>query len=285
MWGKDLDAVSLGLTFTRSDGMIEIPDADPSKLDMNFTTIGGGIRFDIGEEMYGDAAVTFGFAGGDLNGGWDKSNSYNLEGRLFYEFTDAATLVPWVGYNSGEFAVEAIPAPSGQKYSDFGIGAALNWDVNTNNMLVFAAEWDMMSWELSKVDDTVADDEITEINGNVLPKFYIGLESDITSWFTFRVGATKTMTKYTVKTKGGQEVDITDLEWVVDVLGIDPGDVNLDLIDDFTWNIGGGFHVGEWDIDAVFSPDLPFRMGYWMTGYGTSDPDPVVGRISATYRY
>ncbi len=284
-WGKELGSVALGLSFTRSDGSIEIPGNDPDKLDMNFTTIGGGLRFDMGENMYGDAAVTFGFAGGDLNGGWDKSNAYNLEARLFYELLDDCTVVPWIGYNAGEYAVEAFEAPSGQKLSDFGIGAAFNWDVNTNNMLIFAAEFDQMSWELSKVDDTVDPDEITKINGTVLPKFYIGLESDITSWFTFRVGATKEMTKYKVTFQDGTEVTITDLEWVADVVGIDPEEVNLDVVNDFQWNIGGGFHVGEWDIDAMFSPDLPFRMGYWMTGYGTGDADPVIGRISATYRY
>jgi hypothetical protein len=54
---------------------------------------------------------------------------------------------------------------------------------------------------------------------------------------------------------------------------------------DFDWSLGGGFHLGEWDIDAVFSHELPFRLGYWLTGWGVGDIDPPVGRVSGTYRF
>ncbi len=107
-----------------------------------------------------------------------------------------------------------------------------------------------------------------------LPRFYVALESDITSWFTARVGATKTMAEITVKESDGTEIVFTNTE----LLAID--DVPMD---DFAWFLGGGFHVGEWDIDAVFDPSMPFRLGYWLTGYASIRAP--IGRVSATYRF
>jgi hypothetical protein len=210
-------------------------------------------------------------AGGDTLGGFDKNMSYNLEGRLFYEFTDNATLVPYIGYRAAEYSLEDIAPTSGDKSSDLMLGASLDFDVNTNNMLVFATELEFYNWEPSK---KVEGDE-QEFSATVLPRFYVALESDITSWFTARVGATKTMVKMTAKDEDGNEVVITDprLMFLIDE----------ESMDDFMWFLGGGFHVGEWDIDAVFDPSMPFRLGYWLTGYASDEPP--IGRVSATYRF
>jgi hypothetical protein len=173
--------------------------------------------------------------------------------------------VPYVGYKAADFALEDIPATSGEKYSDFTIGSSLNFDVNTNNMLVFAADLEFYKEEPSK---RVSGDQ-QQLTAQALPKFYVALESDITSWFTARVGATKTMAKITEKASDGTEVIYTNQEFFG--------------MDDFAWFLGGGFHVGEWDIDAVFDPAMPFRLGYWLTGYSSSEPP--IGRVSATYRF
>ena len=148
--------------------------------------------------------------------------------------------------------------------------ASFDFDVNTNNMLVFATELEFFNWEPSKKAEGVE----TELSATVLPRFYIALESDITSWFTARVGANKTMASFTEKDAAGNETKYTNSEYLADI---------TDSFDDFAWFLGGGFHVGEWDIDAVFDPSTPFRLGYWLTGY-SSDTQPV-GRISATYRF
>jgi hypothetical protein len=270
-WGKDLEAISIGASFTRSDVMTKFPGG--SENDLTFMTLGGGVRWDINEQTYGDAAITLGFAGGDTLGGLDKKTAYSFEGRLFWEFTDNATLVPYVGYNAAEFSLSEATAPSGDKWHEINVGAAVNFDVNTNNMLIFAADAGFHKWEYS-----MADGDETELKTTILPKFYVALESDVTSWFTARVGATKTMAKFTAKDSDGDEVELTNSE-LLGLLG------ELEFVDDFTWHLGGGFHVGEWDIDAVFSHELPFRLGYWLTGFGTGDPDPVVGRVSGTYRF
>ena len=264
-WGKDLGQLSLGLMFTRSDVMTKLPGG--SEEDLNFMTLGGGVRWDMSDKTYLDAAVTLGTAGGDTLGGFDSSTSYNLEARIFWEFMDNATLVPFVAWRAADFALADVAATSGDKWSDVMLGASFDFDVNTNNMLVFATEVEFYNWEPSK--KATGDQE--ELTVNVLPRFYVALESDITSWFTARVGATKTMAKVTAKDSAGDETVVTNPEL------IDP------LFDDFAWFLGGGFHIGEWDIDAVFDPAMPFRLGYWLTGYSSSTPP--VGRVSATYRF
>ncbi|MBP2680326.1 MAG: hypothetical protein H6Q78_189 [Candidatus Krumholzibacteriota bacterium] len=268
-WGKDLGSLSLGVMFTRSDLMFQLPGGRENAL--NFMTLGAGVRWDISEAAYSDISVTLGLAGGDTLGGFDKNMSYNLEGRLFYEFTDNATLVPYIGYRAAEYSLEDIAPTSGDKSSDLMLGASLDFDVNTNNMLVFATELEFYNWEPSKK----AEGDEQEFSATVLPRFYVALESDITSWFTARVGATKTMVKMTAKDEDGNEVVITDprLMFLIDE----------ESMDDFMWFLGGGFHVGEWDIDAVFDPSMPFRLGYWLTGYASDEPP--IGRVSATYRF
>ncbi len=268
-WGKDLGGLSLGVMFTRSDVMEKFPGGDEESL--NFMTLGAGVRWDMNDKAYTDLAITLAMAGGDTLGGFDSNMAYNIEGRFFWEFLDDATLVPFIHYSAADFSLEDVAASSGDKWSDLMVGASLNFDVNTNNMLVFAGEVEFYNWEPSKK----ASGDQEEFSAEALPRFYIALESDITSWFTARVGATKTMAKITVKDSAGEETEFTNIENYASFEEISA--------DDFAWFLGGGFHVGEWDIDAVFDPSMPFRLGYWLTGY--SDSTPPVGRVSATYRF
>ncbi|MEJ2720590.1 MAG: hypothetical protein P8181_05550 [bacterium] len=280
-WGKQLNGIALGFNYTHSDGSLEVTGMD--KINYNFNTIGGGIRWDVNEDVYADGAVTLGFAGGDMfdGQGWDKKTAWDVEARVFWEFMDDVTLVPYFGYTMADYSLKERVAPSGDKANQVSVGASLNFDVNTNNLLIFAAEFEHANWKYSKE----APGDASEMTATVLPRFTLALESDITSWFTARVGATKTMTKYKITDADGTETTITDAEWVMylyDMMGFSNFDMEAD---DFQWYLGGGFHVGEWDIDAVFSPEVPFRLGYWLTGYGAGNTEPPVGRVSATYRF
>ncbi|MCZ6765516.1 MAG: hypothetical protein O7D32_01155, partial [bacterium] len=80
LWGKQINNIGVGVTFTRSDASVEDPN---DTNDLSFTTIGGAVRVDINPDMYLDGAITWGNAGGDTLGGFDKSTSWNLEARLF----------------------------------------------------------------------------------------------------------------------------------------------------------------------------------------------------------
>jgi hypothetical protein len=188
---------------------------------------------------------------------------------------DDVTIVPYIDYRKSEFSFENPTAPHGDNVTDITLGASLNFDVNTNNMLIFATEIGFFTWEYSK-SGSPADQ--SEVKVNTLPKLYLALESEINSWFTARVGATKMMSKITEKNAAGEETIVTNPEEI-------PLGNKLGAFSDFEWFLGGGFHIGEWDIDAVFSHELPFRLGYWLTGYGVGEIDPPIGRISGTYRF
>lgn len=267
LWGNQVESLSYGIGFTRSDASNE--NSTTSTEDLGFTTIGGGLRVDIGDKVYGDVAVTFGIADGDTMTGFDSSTSFDLAARLFWEWLDNVTLVPYVDFATYDFSLLSDPnvnGSNGDQANSFSAGASLNFDVNTSNMLIFATELNFFHWEFS---NTATGDQ-SEQNIRTLPKFFLALESDINSWLTTRIGATKSMSRTETKNAVGDQI-VTTAPAV-------PGA-------DFTWFLGAGFHLGDWDVDAVFEPDVPFRLGYWLTGANTGDPDPPIGRISGTYRF
>jgi hypothetical protein len=267
-WGNQIESLSYGVNFTRSDASIETSTG--GKNSLSYTTVGAGIRADVGEKAYTDIAATVGFAGGDSLGGFDNSKAFDLGARLFWEWRDDVTLVPYAGWRMFDFGYTDLPATSGVKGNDFQAGLSMNFDVNTSNMLIFATEIEFMKFEPSKA----ASGDQSEVTITHLPSFMIALESDINSWLTTRVGAKKTMSKVKDKDAAGDEIIDTS------------GAATFPLyMEDFEWDLGAGFHVGDWDIDAVLSHELPFRLGYWLTGYGAGNAEPPVSRVSATYRF
>lgn len=265
-WGYEVqDVISLGVMITNSNAMLETTTG--GKNNLTFWTIGVGGRGDIGDNAYYDAAITFGAAGGDSLGGYDSGSSLDFAARVFYEGPNNLTLVPYFDWNTYNFAYTDIPATSGVKNSsDITLGLSLNWDVNTNNMLIFATEVEFLTLKPSKV----ATNDQTEVKITNLPKFYVALESDLTSWLTSRVGASKTLEKFEQTDDVGDKATFTYPSFAGG---------------DFEWSLGLGFHLGEWDIDALLSHEAPFRVGYWVTGFGVNDGDPFITRVSGTYRF
>lgn len=280
MWGKELEQLSIGVNFSRSDISFQDSLGDNN---LSFTTIGGGVRADLNDDTYLDGTIEWGHLGGDVFGdslGVDKGNSWNIEARAFHEARDDLTLVPYFGWQFFDFALQSSVSPTtppepdshGDKVNNVQFGVSLNYDVNSNNMLIFATELQFNSWKYSNL----ASGDQTEITQRTIPRFYIALESDINSWLTTRIGAVKNMTRTRVvffddaATGNFNEVVVTS----TDV-----------FTDDFLWTLGLGFHVAEWDIDLVLSEHTPFRLGYWLTGFGAGVQDAPVNRISATYRF
>ncbi len=281
-WGNELEQLSYGIMFTRSDGSTKTTSPPPpagvgsSEESVTYMTIGAGIRADLGENAYIDVAVTYGTAGGDsigpaAPGGGDKfenGSAFDLAGRIFFEWRDDITVVPYVDFQTFDVSAQSVPVSvtNGISGTDFSIGVSLNMDVNTSNMLIFATEFQSVSLEPSNL----AGGDQTDLTMTTLPKFYLAVESDINSWLTTRVGATKTMMETERTSATGDVTSTTGAPFAGD---------------DFAWFLGAGFHMGDWDVDAVLEPDTPFRLGYWLTGFGTADPDPPIGRISGTYRF
>ena len=106
---------------------------------------------------------------------------------------------------------------------------------------------------------------------------FIALESDINSWLTTRIGATKNMSRTRVveyaalATGNFKETTYTSTQSLTN--------------SDFDWTLGVGFHVAEWDIDLLVHEETPFRLGYWLTGFGADVTASPVTRMSATYRF
>jgi hypothetical protein len=265
-YGNDIgEVVAIGITLAISSSSVETTAGGTN--DIKYYAFGAGARGDLGEKMYWDAALTFGTAGGDTLGGFDPGSAFDFAGRLFWEWQEDLTLVPYLDFNTWNFAYTNIAATSGlKKSSDVTLGLSFDWDVNTNNMLIFATEVEFATFEPSKV---AAGDQ-SKLSFTNLPKFYVALESDITSWLTTRVGASKEMQKEEITDAAGDKTTTT--------APTTPGG-------DFEWSLGAGLHIGEWDVDLVFSHELPFRLGYWLTGWGVGDIDPPVGRVSGTYRF
>jgi hypothetical protein len=289
-WGQEIeDLFSFGVQFTRSERSSENEPAAIGDIKSSLTTLGGGVRVDVGDDAYADIAVTYGSAGGDLTVApvapattpqtgdlWETSTTFDVEGRLFWEWMDDVTIVGVAQFTSWDFLTVAQNASltnnGGSKGTNILLGMSLDMDVNTNNMLIFATEVEFGGYEPSKL---VATDvtRAKEVSRTVLPTFRVALESDINSWLTTRVGAAKMMTRmettYATVT-GDRKLTTTG---------------SFSSGSDFQWTLGAGFHVGDWDLDVVLSDDMPFRMGYWITGYGTGDNDPPIARASGTYRF
>ncbi|MCZ6766568.1 MAG: adenylosuccinate synthetase, partial [bacterium] len=212
----------------------------------------------------------------DTLGGFDKGTSWNFEARLFNEQATDLTIVPFFGWRSFEFSTRndaspiAAPEPNsrGDKVSDVNFGVSLNWDVNSNNLLIFATELGFFNRKFSNQ----ANPEERELDVRTIPTFFIALESDINSWMTTRIGARKNMTRTREVTYDA---------------GSDPATFTETITTDadFDWTLGLGFHVAEWDIDLDVHEETPFRLGYWITGFGADVTSSPVGRMSATYRF
>ena len=124
-------------------------------------------------------------------------------------------------------------------------------------MLLFAVEpFSYMKGEPSAAPDSVVD----EFTYTVIPRFYLALESDVKDWLTFRVGGMKELGKWDEKS-GGTSTEYKD----VNTWG------------GFQYFMGLGFHVGDFDIDCVINNELPYHMGYWLTGYGWGGDDGYYG--------
>ncbi len=149
LYGYSMEKMSLGLYFARADEMEKETEDDESvEESYAYTTIGLGLRFDIGEKMYADIAGDFSMASykeeetevGDLK--HDANKMFGGRARIFYDWNDKITWVPYFNFRMFDFNLKAEEEIDyfGDKgmFLDFGLGA--NIKVNENNLLLFAIE-------------------------------------------------------------------------------------------------------------------------------------------------
>jgi hypothetical protein len=342
LYGYAMDKLSFGLYFSRSDQSTEYdqhykyvtPDTtewyDYSNAQA-YTTVGAGVRFDIGEKMYADLAFDYSWASmtldqrnynyysqyygyGEITA--DANKMMDFRGRAFYEWNDMITLVPYVEFGTFDFSLKGDSMKVWNrpfttdtldwKDTNYGVkgtmimfGLGANVKVNENNLLVFAVE-PYGYYKLEQSDPPAADfvrqdryyypyyDEDPyswgvkhENTSTALPVFHLALETDVRDWLTFRIGGEKGFYKDEYKTSYKSQY------------GTDPvDDIETGTETDtytgswFSYWMGLGFHVGDFDIDAVVNNNLPFRVGYWLTGYENNSYDgPPVYMLSAAYHF
>jgi hypothetical protein len=287
------DNASVGVSLTRSSWNYEDPDVS---VNQSFTSVGIGGTWSNNEDMTLDGTFTWGMANGDANfatspvGGtdpytaeWDSKNAIEIAGRMFWDWKDDVTLVPVASFASSNYSltdnqdnatVGYVDVPgTGDKMKDFKAGVGLNMDVNTDNMLIVAAEFRYLKWEYSNADTVGA--AISELTARMLPTIRMALETKVTSWMTTRVGAAKHLGEVKEKDVNGDEYKA------------EPGVPGLDM-SSFDWTLGVGFDVAEWTVDLELDSGAPFSTFYWVTGYSYYDTNSYYGpvtRISGVYNF
>ena len=285
MWALGFETIDIGIRLERADEMYKGTGGDEVYEDyISYTTLGLGLRWDISDATYLDAAFDFTTVGfTDQNGGdeiWeaDSKSIMALRARMFYEWTDVITWVPYFSYKGGDLSIKSNETQIGTDECwgikgymlDFGLAANIN--VNDDNLIIVGIEpYGMYSGEPSECG---SDADAEKAKMTIFPGFVLGLESDVKDWLTFRIGCDKALLKTTYEGSSEGESYEQNYTWAP-----------------FNWQLGLGFHVGDFDIDLLVNKEAPFSMGYWMTGIqpGQSGDDEEIGTpigmISATYSF
>jgi hypothetical protein len=342
IYGYAMEKLSFGLYFSRADRRWEdkysytyaaddTTELYDNKYELSYTTVGAGVRFDIGEKMYADLAFDYSWAGqkakyedsdyyydnyygyGEVTA--DANKMMGFRGRAFYEYNETVTLVPYANFQNFDFSLKGDSMKVDYrafstdtldwKDTNYGVkgmsvvlGLGANIKVNENNLLLFAVE-PYSYTKLEQSDPPKADfvrydrgypyydsdpwswGRTEEATYTVLPTFRLALESDVRDWLTFRIGAVKGFYKEEYKESYTSQYDEVEGEPVLE-----------EFKDDYTYIgsyfdywMGLGFHVGDFDIDAVVNNNLPFRVGYWLTGYQNNYDGPPVYMLSAAYHF
>jgi hypothetical protein len=285
MWALGFETIDIGISFNRADEMYLGEGGDVKYEDhISYTTLGLGIRADLGDAAYMDAAfdyTTVGYTyqdGGDEIIEADAKGIMALRARMFYEWTDVITWVPYFSYKWGNLSLQSNESGFyaddecyGMKGFQLDIGIAANINVNDDNLIIVGIEpYGSYKGEPS---DCGPDAETGEEKMTIFPGFVFGLESDVKDWLTFRAGCDKALLKTTYNGDYEGIAYEENYTWAP-----------------FNWYLGLGFHVSDFDIDLLLNKEVPFSMGYWMTGfqpaqYENDDAGAPIGMISATYSF
>ncbi len=280
VYAYEMDKMSLGLRFSRASWDSLYDDGSDETVDTRaYTTIGASVRMDVNDDMYADIGFDYTMASyTDETAGADDitddpGTMMRFNGRIFYDYSETITLIPYIGFGMAEFNHtqdgDYLGGPgsngNGMKAMMFDLGIAANFEVNEDNMLVFGIEpMKYMKLEPSEYDDTF--DGSYEHTMMTMPRFLLALETDVKDWLTIRTGCTKTLSKTKETNDNGSVETIEETDEAP-----------------FDWHLGLAFHVCDFDIDCVLAKETPFVLGNWLTGYESDDY--VVTRMSAVYHF
>jgi hypothetical protein len=285
MWGNQFESFALGLYFNRADeGYYEtMTDSEDGEYYSSYMTLGIGISFDT-DEFDGNIAFDYqkvGYTYTDLGDEakleQDAGNIFEFRGNAYYEWTDVITWVPYLRYKWGDLSFQssedgyfASDDCWGVKGFQLDLAIAANMQVNEDNLIIVGIE--PYGYYKGEPSDCGSDAGAEEYKMKIFPGFVFGFESDVKDWLTFRAGCDKALIKFEGSYEGdGMEATMKE------------------TAAPFEWYLGLGFHVGDFDIDAMLNKQTPFSMGYWLTGFQPSayydDAETPIGMISATYSF
>lgn len=278
MYGYAMEGMSFGLYFSRADeGATEEWEDFDGEIHWAYTTLGVGARFDIGDNAYGDVAFDYSMASytekptsyGEIT--QDASSMFGGKARMFYEWNEYLTIIPYFGFKMWDFSLQADSADyytdcHGIKGMSFDFGVGTDWTVNDENTIIFAIE----PYSYTKLEPSECEeDHSLEGSMTVMPRFLLALESEITGWLTLRTGCIKELSKMKMtETYDSDEYTGSFTEGC------------------FDWFLGLGFEVADFEFDCVVHEQLPFSLGYWLTGYHPyADDETPVWMVSAKYHF
>jgi len=284
IYAYEMDKMALGLNFSRASSY-DLHDDPVATLDDEnssaYTTIGASVRMDINDDMYADIGFDytmisytdeiFGPVVGDLTE--DTGTKMDFNARLFYDYSEAITLIPYLGFGMADYNITGEDAAayfggfnaSGAKATNFKLGIAANFEVNEDNMVILGIE----PFSMAKAEPSAYAQGVTgswEGKMVTMPRFLLALETDVKDWLTIRTGCTKALNKTTTTVNNGTDETVDE-----------------ETMAPFDWHLGLAFHISDFDIDCVLEKDAPYTMGYWLTGYTTGSQ--VISRISAVYHF
>jgi hypothetical protein len=195
----------------------------------------------------------------------DGGLSFAVNGRGHIETAENFHLVPVVNYYTLDLSTKTTGEPSlTNKMNGLNLGLAGQWKLRESDWLTAGVAFQSVTADF----DNPGGGPKAEMSYSTLPNVFAALESNLWSWFTLRLGASKPWySKLTLK--GG-------LETVVAGVG------ETEIKDSpFQYSVGAGFHLGRVDLDAVLNQDFAFSGSYM----GSGNSEIPFTRLSATYRW
>jgi|GEM_PF-3014794 len=195
-------------------------------------------------------------------------------GRAFYSMTRRMKLVPLVEFTTMGFTEKAeVDVPFDTTYPDIDnshtslmAGVGVNAELSRYSTLVVAASMCYCKDKQEREDGT------DETSTWTLPLLQAGLETDLTRWFTLRMGVQKAHAKVTEKStaEGGF---VLKQDWEQTRTYVDSP---LDFL-----SLGFGVRLGKFLIDATFMEEIPFTGTYLLSGLSGN----LFGKMTATYYF
>lgn len=292
MWGKRMGGTSLGLRVNRSFSELETstnttqitttPGADTSTFARNVFGVGGGLGFEVNPSTMAEIGIlwqsrtfentTTPVGGGVTNRSDDSPTSYQLSGRLMWQWQPNVLVVPVFKWYSFDYSYK-VTTTAGTTTRDatqkgWQLGVAGNWTLNQNDLFVLGLTAAHNTFEQDTNVLPLAGALATgygKVEESIYPQIFAALETHVNPWLTLRFGATNDAN---VVVKGTPFTVSAGTPTRKSTFG------------DFNMQIGCGVKVGGLQFDAVMDPDFYNRI----TRVGSLSA-PGFPKVTATYAF